>query len=90
MRRLRLKQGDAQLGVRYRDKVTGFEGVAVSAHIYIAGCTRLTLEKLNADGDKLIALTFDEPNLERLEPVVVEQRVKTGGPHDHDSPLDGH
>lgn len=76
-----------KLGRRYRDRVTGFEGVAVSLHEYIQGCRRITLEKLSADGDKLLSLTFDEPNLEQVGPRVVERLgAATGGPHDHDTP----
>jgi hypothetical protein len=77
-----------KLGKRYRDRVTGFEGVATSLHDYLQGCRRVTLEQLGKDGDKIVTLTFDEPNLE-----LVDQGVRvpvgagrTGGPHDHSTP----
>ena len=83
----------ATLGKRYRDKVTGFEGVAVSEHTYLQGCSRISLERLADTGDKIISLCFDEPNLEALVggPVAVRaDGPKTGGPHDHETTLDQH
>ena len=83
----------ATLGKKYRDKVTGFEGVAVSEHLYLQGCTRVTLEKLSESEDKIIDLTFDEPNLTDMGMTVVKPEVgfvPTGGPHDHETPLDQH
>jgi len=80
-----------KLGKRYRDKVTGFEGIAVSLHDYLQGCRRVSLERLGSEGDKIITLAFDEPNLEEVDAGV---RVpvgagRTGGPHDHATPGDG-
>jgi hypothetical protein len=92
----------AQLGRRYRDKVTGFEGIAVSFHDYLQGCRRVSLERLDTGGDKLVTLTFDEPNLEFVDDGIymteaeaeaafkVTIPVRTGGPHDHGSPVDTH
>ena len=81
-----------KLGRKYRDKVTGFEGVAVSIHTYLQGCNRISMERLSPEGDKIISLAFDEPN---LEPADARQFVEpgdgsTGGPHDHDTSVDAH
>jgi len=79
----------AKLGKRYRDRVSGFEGVAVSFHDYIQGCRRVSLERLDSSGDKLVALTFDEPNLDPVDEGVrvrVPVGGRTGGPHDHSTP----
>lgn len=86
---------DVQLGRRYRDQVTGFEGSASSAHEYANGCRRITLQTLSSDGDKIISLTFDEPDLQEISgsntaPKRGFKSVKTGGPHDHNSAVDEH
>ena len=83
----------AKLGKRYRDRVTGFEGVAVSFHDYIQGCRRVSLERLDSSGDKLVTLTFDEPNLETVDDsfrVRLPVGGRTGGPHDHTTPGRAH
>lgn len=38
------KNSDITLGTKYRDKVHGIEGVAVSKHVYLTGCDRVVLE----------------------------------------------
>lgn len=83
-----------ELGERYRDRVTGFEGVATSRTEFLQGCFRVGLERLNDKGDALVALSFDEPNLEKIEPVddapAIKRSRRTGGPHDHGSLVDDH
>jgi hypothetical protein len=82
-----------ELGRKYRDVVTGFEGVAASKTEYLNGCRRIGLERLNDKGDEVISLVFDEPNLEKLPGSNVRavfQGAETGGPHDHDSIADTH
>jgi hypothetical protein len=70
-----------KLGKRYRDDVTGFEGVATSRTEYIYGCRRIGLEFLH-DGE-VKTHSFDEPGLTEIgdKPVVsptAEER-RTGG-----------
>ena len=81
-----------ELGKKYRDKVTGFEGIAVSIHTYLQGCNRISMERLADTGDKIISLAFDEPNLELASAKVFAEQGggKTGGPHDHGSVVDAH
>jgi hypothetical protein len=77
-----------ELGAKYRDKVTGFEGIAVARYEYLWGCTRISLERLGNDGTPASAV-FDEPQLEQIGEQQVRgersdvYRVRTGGPHDH-------
>ncbi len=54
------------LGERYRDTITGFEGVATSRHEYMFGCVRVTLEGRSTDDKAPEELIFDEQRLEEL------------------------
>lgn len=53
----------ATLGHRYRDPITNFEGIATSNHIYLTGCTRVTLEGINQMTGEPTGHTFDFPIL---------------------------
>lgn len=71
------------LGDTVKDTVSDFEGVAVSKHLYLNGCTRITVQpKYNKKDKKLPeSETFDEPQLKILKQKVVPQGSKeTGGP----------
>lgn len=53
-----------KLGDRVKDKVTGFEGIAVSRHSYLNGCDRINVQPLvDKDGKIPEDQTFDEPQL---------------------------
>jgi hypothetical protein len=84
--KLRKSETAVELGAKYRDKVTGFEGVAVARYEYLWGCNRISLEHLGSDG-KPQAAVFDEPQIERTGPQQVRTEApklaRTGGPHDH-------
>src|SRR5688500_641611 len=71
----------AELGQKYRDKITQFEGIATSETTFINGCVRVVLEasKTKENGEPLDAV-FDVQRLEKVveEPVQV-QRSRTGG-----------
>jgi hypothetical protein len=73
------KKAPVELGKKYRDKLTGYEGVATSKTEFIYGCTRIGLETLS--GGEVKTSTFDEPSLELAEekPVVAVPARKTGG-----------
>lgn len=61
------------LGNKYKDKVSGFIGIAVARHIYLNGCERVTLQpEIDKDG-KL-------PQLKEIEITTIEQNNLTGGP----------
>lgn len=54
------------LGHRYRDTVTGYEGVATGCYHYLHGCTRVGLQILDRDGNPANN-TFDFPSLVLVE-----------------------
>lgn len=67
-----------QLGERYRDTITGFEGIATARFEYLHGCVRWNLTGVLNGEPKDFA--FDEP---QLEPVPAEKFTPTrttGGP----------
>ena len=51
------------LGERYRDPISGWEGVATCLHTYLHGCRRVTLAGTDGDG-RPDEYAFDEPQLE--------------------------
>ncbi|MEW6115629.1 MAG: hypothetical protein AB1553_01855 [Nitrospirota bacterium] len=58
------------LGQKYKDKITGFEGVATGYVQYISGCNQaLLVPKVSADGTLRESLWFD---VQRLEVVGTE------------------
>lgn len=72
-----------ELGKTYRDKVTGFTGIAVSRTEFLYACERVCLQSQAKDGD-IKDGHFDAPQLElmpRGKSVTVEplKLAKTGG-----------
>ena len=53
------------LGKRYRDTISGFEGIATGVFDYLYGCRRVNLEG-SVDG-KPVGHIFDAPQLEEVE-----------------------
>ena len=52
------------LGDEVKDKVSGFKGIAVAKHIYMQGCSRITVQpSINKDKTLPADQTFDEPLL---------------------------
>jgi len=52
------------LGDLVRDNVSGFKGIAVSRHIYLNGCNRISVQPLvDKKGIHPESITFDEPQL---------------------------
>lgn len=73
------KVGGITLGERYKDRHSGYEGIAVGVTIYLYGCRHVLLESGQRDKDgKIEALWFEE---ERLEGVEVTSTK--GGPMPH-------
>lgn len=70
-----------ELGRTYRDKVTGFEGIATHATRFLYACERVCLVSESKDGD-VKELVCDAPQLElvkggrRVDP---QPEPKTGG-----------
>ena len=73
-----------KLGDKVRDKVSGFTGIAVARHIYLEGCTRISIQpEIDKDGKLPESMSFDEPLIEIIEPQKIikrEQSEYTGGP----------
>lgn len=70
------------LGGTYRDKISGFEGVATARYEYMTGCVRYLLESGGKDG-KPEEFVFDEQRLEPVAaPVTPVEIRRTGGRRD--------
>lgn len=61
----------ADLGKTYRDKITGFEGVATGYVQYITGCNQVLLAPKAADGAMKDSQWLDEQRLEVVPAVQV-------------------
>lgn len=78
------------LGDRVKDRITGFQGIAVARTEWLYGCVRITVQPEKRDGDgKLLANeTFDAPQLALVRAGVVKggqvERAtpRTYGPRD--------
>jgi hypothetical protein len=71
------------LGKTYKDKVSGFEGIAIHRTEFLYACERVCLQTQAKDGD-VKECVFDAPQLElqlRKKSVVVEPEKlrRTGG-----------
>jgi hypothetical protein len=69
---------DIILGDRYRDSVTGIEGVATVVSFYMHACERVTIEWVKEG--KVEYEAFDAPRLVHCLTGDVPKVVKTGGP----------
>jgi len=71
-----------KLGMKVRDVVTGYEGIATSRTIYMRGCDRFSVSPpVGADGKLLEQEAFDEPDLEIVDDgIYVKPEPKPGGP----------
>lgn len=69
---------DTKLGDRYRDPLTGFEGVATGVTFYLHACERITLEFVKDGGIKYES--FDAPRLVHVDSGEKPQTTRTGGP----------
>lgn len=69
------------LGDEVKDRVSGFQGIAVAKHTYIAGCTRISIQPPFKKGVLPDTQTFDEPLLQIVRSGVVPEVAKDlGGP----------
>ena len=73
-----------KLGDEVQDMVTGFSGIAISKHIYLQGCTRVTIQPpIDEEGKLPKVETFDEPQLIVLNVQKVKKQAAykdPGGP----------
>jgi hypothetical protein len=68
------------LGKKVKDKITGFEGIATSKHIYITGCNQYGVQpSIDKDGKIPDPKWFDEGRLEIIGPGITSAEVKSDG-----------
>jgi hypothetical protein len=69
------------LGSEVEDSISGFKGISVAKHLYINGCTRITVQpKVDKDGKLPETQTFDEPQLIETSDKRITGKNNTGGP----------
>lgn len=71
-------ESDVKLGDRYRDPLTGFEGVATAVTFYLHACERVSLEFVK-DGEVKYE-SFDAPRLVHVPSGTQPTTDRTGGP----------
>lgn len=71
-------RSDVVLGDRYRDSVTGYEGVASALYFFLNACERVNLERLDEKGEPSSA-TFDAPRLVHVDTGRTPIVDRTGG-----------
>ena len=71
------------LGKRYRDRVTGFDGIATARHEYLNGCVRISITStVLKDGKTIEPESFDAQQLELVDEGINVVKKQTGGPGD--------
>lgn len=91
MTRKKLVDQTVELGDLVKDKITGFEGVAICRNHWLNNCIRFAVQstKLNKDGKADGYDTFDIEQLEVLKKAHIKiVKPPTGGPKD--APVRGH
>lgn len=73
---------DIELGKRYRDEQTGFEGVATAVSFYQHACERVVVEAYDAARLEVKEQVFDAPRLVAVDTGVRATVDKAGGPRD--------
>lgn len=73
---MRILRGSIEIefGKRYRDKITGYEGVATAKTQYMNGCCQTCLESPAKPGEEPKSFWFDDQRLVEAE---TEKPVKT-------------
>lgn len=70
---------DIELGKKYRDVQTGYEGTATAIYFFQHACERVALERMKNDGE-ILSETFDSPRLECVESGRRATTDRPGGP----------
>lgn len=73
-------ESDIQLGERYRDEQTGFEGIATNIGFFQYACERVCLESYVPSEGRIVQEAFDAPRLTHIATGLRAQVTKTGGP----------
>lgn len=76
---------EIKLGMKAKDKVTGFKGIIISRTVFLNGCVRYTLqpEVSKKDGTIPSEAWFDEQQIDIIDEGVAMEPRKTGGPTSH-------
>ncbi len=70
-----------KLGKEAKDKITGFQGIITSKHIYLYGCSQYALTpKVDKDGKTQDTSYFDEGRLEIIGEGIIPQDVQSKDP----------
>jgi hypothetical protein len=77
-----MKAADIKLGKKYRDRVTGFAGVATGTTKWLTGCDTVILQPpVGADGKYMDNAQFDITRVDLVdEPKVKLHPGRSGGP----------
>ena len=81
------KAGSITLGLKYRDTIHEFEGIATARTEFIWGCDRISLETIDKQNGDVRTTVFDILQLEEVKEVKQAKvpatpEIKTGGPGD--------
>ena len=76
-------KSDIILGDKYRDPLTGFEGVATAVTFYLHACERVSLEYVK-DGE-IKYESFDAPRSIHVKTETQPKTTRTGGPGGRES-----
>lgn len=79
-----LVEHGVELGKRYKDKASGFEGTATALYFFEHGCLRINLRGSSKTTGEPVDASFDAPDLidGESEKAVPASPTRTGGPHD--------
>jgi len=76
-------RSNIELGKKYRDRISGFTGIATGRHEYLNGCVRITITATELhDGKPVDPQTFDTEDLVFVDDGVVNKSFATSGPGD--------
>ncbi len=68
---------NVQLGDRIVDSISGFTGIVISTHNYLAGCRRITVaSEVLYEGKPIGDHAFDEPNLKVIDKLILKKTHK--------------
>lgn len=71
------------LGKKYRDQVTGFEGIATARHEYMNGCVRISITPTELrEGKPIETQSFDVEQIQFVDDGIRVEPKRTGGPGD--------
>lgn len=74
-------QPTAKLGSKYRDRITGFVGIAICQTAWYNGCDRVSLQPpVDKDGKMTQNESFDSTTLELIEEKTPLKVDDNGGP----------